>query len=177
VKQNTLPQTRHTRRSLPPTTIRRHPPTLYEHTPTFSRALRILAPSHVRPPSSPPHFMQPELPTASTPALPVASPEIAVSPTQHGLPDYDTAGVSLPSLSTPSAEDGAGTSAEQLAADAAFAALLQEGERPVRREERRLSPPSPNESVSPKPSTPLRTAKNRIEEYEQAATPPPTKKR
>jgi hypothetical protein len=121
--------------------------------------------------------MQPELSTASTPAPPVAPSETAASSTQHGLPDHDTAGVSLPSLSTVRAEDGVGTSAEQLAADAAFAASLQEGERPARREERRLSPPSPNESVSPKPSTPLRTAKNRIEEYEQAATPPPTKKR
>ena len=121
--------------------------------------------------------MQPELPTASTPAPPVAPQETAASPTQHGLPDLDTAGVSLPSFSPTHAEDGAGTSAEQLAADAAFAASLQEGERPVRHEERRLSPPSPNESVSPKPSTPLRTAKNRIEEYEQAATPPTTKKR
>ena len=77
--------------------------------------------------------------------------------------DRDSAGVSLPLLSTTRAGDGSGTSAEQLAADAAFAASLQEAERPARREERRLSPPSPNESVSPKPSTPLRTAKNRIE--------------
>jgi hypothetical protein len=121
--------------------------------------------------------MQPELPTDSTPVPPVAPQETAASPTQHGLPDLDTAGVSQPSLSPARDEGGAGTPAEQLAADAAFAASLQEGERPVRREERRLSPRSPHESVSPKPSTPLRTAKNRIEEYEQAATPPPTKKR
>ena len=121
--------------------------------------------------------MQPELPTASTPAPPVAPSDTAAPPTQHGLPDHDSAGVPLPHLSTTRAEDGAGTPAEQLAADAAFAASLQEAERPARREERRLSPSSPNESVSPKPSTPLRTAKNRIEEYEQAATPPPTKKR
>lgn len=121
--------------------------------------------------------MQPELLTASTPAPPVASPETASPPTQHGLPDHDKPGVSLPSSSTPRVEDGAGTSAEQLATDAAFAASLQEAEHPVRREARRLSPPSPNESDSPKPSTPLRTAKNRIEEYEQASTPPPAKKR
>jgi hypothetical protein len=122
--------------------------------------------------------MQPELPTASTPPVsPVAPPETSTPPTQHGLPDENPAGISLPSLSTPYVEAGAGTPAEQLAADAAFAASLQEGEGPVRREERRLSPPSPVESVSPIPSTPLRTTKNRIEEYEQAATPPLPKKR
>jgi hypothetical protein len=120
--------------------------------------------------------MQPELPTASTPAPLVAPPETAVLPTQHGFPDHDTAGVSLPSLSTSHAEDRTESLAEQLAADAAYAASFQESERPVRREERRLSPPSPMESVSPS-STLLRTAKNRIEEYEQAATATPSKKR
>lgn len=122
--------------------------------------------------------MQPEIPTASTPVTtPVAPPDTTASSTQHGLPLHDTAGVPLPSLVTDRVEDGAGTPAEQLAADAAFAASLQEGERHVRREERRLSPPSPAESVSPKPSTPLRTPRNRIEEYEQASTPPIAKKR
>lgn len=83
----------------------------------------------------------------------------------------------LPSLDAPSADDGAGTPAEQLAIDAAFAASLQEQDRPSRSEERRLSPPTSNSSISPNPATPLRSAKNRIEEYEKASTPPIGKKK
>lgn len=122
--------------------------------------------------------MQPELPTDSTPATQLAPFETATTSTQHGLQQHrDTAGVPLPPLSTPSIEGGVGTSVEQLAADAAFAASLQDGGRDSRPEQRRLSPPTPSDSTSPKPSTPLRTPRNRIEEYEQASTPPLTKKR
>lgn len=122
--------------------------------------------------------MQPEFSAASTPLSgPSASPEEAKQPTQHGLHDQSPGGFFLPSLDTPSAENGAETPADQVAIDAAFAASLQERDRVSRSEERRLSPPTLSSSISPKPSTPLRNARNRIEEYEQASTPPVGKKR
>ena len=123
--------------------------------------------------------MQPESPAASTPdSTEPASPHTAASSTQHGIHDRDLGGVSLSGLSSPGNEDGTRTPAEQLAADAALAALLQEEhDISFRPHERRLSPPTPEETISPKPSTPLRTAKNRIEEYEQASTPPVARKR
>ena len=121
--------------------------------------------------------MQPESPAASTPdSTEPASPHTAASSTQHGVPDHDIGGVSHSGLSSSGNEDTARTPAEQLAADAALAASLQEGYN-ARPDERRLSPPMPVETISPKPSTPLRPAKNRIEEYEQASTPPLARKR
>lgn len=124
--------------------------------------------------------MQPEFSAASTPAsTQLASPNTLDSSTQHGLHEHAAGGVSLPPHSILRGESGAGspvTTADQLATDAAFAASVQEAGRAVGSETRRLSPSS-HGSLSPSPSTPLRSARNRIEEYEKASTPPIGKKR
>ena len=105
----------------------RAPPTVHDlTTPSQVRPI-TLAPSPHCQILSPPHFMQPESPAASTPdSTEPASPHTAASSTQHGIHDRDLGGVSLSGLSSPGNEDGTRTPAEQLAADAALAALLQE---------------------------------------------------
>ena len=87
--------------------------------------------------------------------------------THHGLQNIDE----TESLS-PAGSAGSGTttsvSADRVAADAALAASLQGGWEVLAQSGRRLSPQST-------PSPPV--GRNRVTEYEQASTTPPTKKK
>lgn len=111
--------------------------------------------------------MQPE-PSAVSHKEPTESNTLETSPsTQHGLDENHTADSVSPSVSD-GADARTSTAAEQIEADAAFAASLQDGRDVVAQTQRRMSPskstPSPPAGV------------NRINEYEKASTPPTRKK-
>lgn len=96
-----------------------------------------------------------------------STPNETRTSTQHGLQNIEETG----SLS-PAGSAGSGTttsaSTDRVAADAAFAASLQGGWEVLAQSGRRLSPQST-------PSPPV--GRNRVAEYEQASTTPPTKKK
>ena len=127
---------------------------------------------------SPIRFMQSEFPATSTPASTEPNLVDSASSDQHGLHNHDTGGVALPpEHGATRVETGTGSAADQLALDAALAASLQESGRGAGSERRRLSPAASPGSMSPTPATPSAAKRNRIEEYENASTPPVGKKR
>ena len=109
--------------------------------------------------------MLPEAPAVSPPATTEDNPTEQTNPRQHGLPPHESA-VALSSANEHDAETGSTTTSsdEQLALDAALAASLQE-EPPAAADTRPERRVSPHHSPSP-------PGRNRITEYEQAATPP-----
>ena len=113
--------------------------------------------------------MQSEPSTVSRNADPDSTSDQASKSDQHGLLAQDAETVSLSSASN-NAESGTTTaSAEQIAMDAAFAALLQEQLGDARAEAaRRLN----TQSTTPSPPP----GYNRITEYEKASTPPVKKR-
>ena len=108
--------------------------------------------------------MQPE-PSAVSPTEPTerSTPKHPHIPAQYGLRENDDTAISLSSADDGAATETTATPAERLAADAAFAASLQELGDGRAEVSRRLSPLST-------PSPPA--GRNRITEYEKTSTPP-----
>jgi hypothetical protein len=124
--------------------------------------------------------MQPESPEVSQTAIPASHASEADSPTQHGLQRSDDDEADLLSSDSPAGGVGAEPSAsiqssEQIAADAAFAASLQQQLGDVRGDARRRlnAVPTPKKD-SGTPSPPSGGVK--ITEYENASTPSVRKK-
>jgi hypothetical protein len=104
--------------------------------------------------------MQPEPSAVSQKELTESTnPEPHAPSAQHGLREHDA----TDSLSSAPDADTWATTPERIAADAALAASLQEGQRESASVSRRLSPKGT-------PSPPA--GHNRITEYEKASTPP-----
>lgn len=124
--------------------------------------------------------MQPESSEVSPTANPDQTSRDQTPPTQHGLPRSDGDEAGLLSSESPSGGSGAEPEAptpsvEQIAADAAFAASLQQELGGVRADTSRgLSAATPPKKGSSTPSPP--SGGVRITEYEQASTPPVKKR-
>jgi len=120
--------------------------------------------------------MQPEPPTIST-AIPEHSQQAPRTPTQHGLQAHHDDGDSLSPRAAPTSELAATTlpRLEQVAADAAFAASLQQELGGAPGDTGRGLKSSAKGSAKGTPSPP--SGGNRITEYEKASTPPVKKTR
>jgi hypothetical protein len=108
---------------------------------------------------------------SATPQQPFGSsaPLATENTTQHGLHDHDASTLedSPRGVDTGTSDVSEDGTAEQVSADARFAAALQnEGAEPTKTAERLSHASTP----SPPPSTPA--GYHRITEYEQASTPP-----